>query len=123
MTAIRPGSVSADLLLVGMALSALCAIPLAGRASAQGSNEPPFTLTTLNADAAGMLPLGRNDFGVAGYGGACPPPGQGHQYRFAVWALREVTIPFAAGTPDGKVGDYLKAHALGEADLTFSYKR
>ena len=67
---------------------------------------------------------GRNDFGDAGYGGACPPPGDSaHQYRLTVWALRDPTIPFDAGSSDKEIGVYLKDHALGHADLMLSYKR
>jgi Raf kinase inhibitor-like YbhB/YbcL family protein len=30
---------------------------------------------------------GRNDFGKAGYGGPCPPPGRPHRYLFRLYAL------------------------------------
>ncbi len=66
---------------------------------------------------------GRNDFGDAGYGGACPPATETHQYQLAVWALRDPTIPFDAGSSDKEVGDFLKTHALGEAEVNLYYKR
>ena len=66
---------------------------------------------------------GRNDFGDAGYGGACPPVNESHQYQLTVWALRDATIPFDAGSSDKEIGDFLKAHALGKAELTLYYKR
>ena len=41
---------------------------------------------------SGLLPdtiiQSRTDFGTRGYGGACPPVGDGeHRYRFTLWAL------------------------------------
>ncbi len=30
---------------------------------------------------------GRNSYGTIGYGGACPPPGNAHHYRFTLYAL------------------------------------
>lgn len=67
--------------------------------------------------------LGRNDFGDLGYGGACPPKGKAHEYHFTVWALKDKTLPLADGAADREVGDYLKAHAVGRADLMLMYAR
>ncbi len=66
---------------------------------------------------------GRNDFGDAGYGGVCPPPGPAHQYQLTVWAMGEATLSFDAGSSDKEIGDFLKGHALGHADLVLTYKR
>ena len=66
---------------------------------------------------------GRNDYGEPGYGGACPPPGKPHSYRFTAWAVPDATLPLAAGAADQAIGAYLAAHALGTADLVFSYGR
>ena len=46
-----------------------------------------------------------------------------HRYAFTVWALGDPSLKFDAGTPDAEIGAYLKAHALGKADLVFTYKR
>ena len=85
---------------------------------------PPGTETLAAKTVPPGVKSGRNDFGDAGYGGACPPAGDpAHTYAITVWALGDPTLKFDAGTPDAEIGAYLKAHALGNADLTFTYKR
>ena len=65
-----------------------------------------------------------NSFGIAGYGGACPPPGDPpHHYVFTVWAVGEAKLPFDAGSKDEEVGAWLAGHALGKATLTARYGR
>ena len=65
-----------------------------------------------------------NSFGVAGYGGACPPPGdKPHHYVFTVWAVGDDKLPFDAGSKDEEVGGWLAAHALGKAEITARYGR
>ena len=66
---------------------------------------------------------GRNGFGDAGYGGACPPPGPAHRYQLTVWAVGAPTLPFDTGSSDEEIGDFLKGHALGHADLVLTYGR
>ena len=62
---------------------------------------------------------GRNDFGYAGFGGACPPAGdKPHRYRFTVWALDVPTLPVDAGTSGALVGYLLHSHALASVQLT-----
>ena len=85
---------------------------------------PPDKRTLDIGETPSGAKAGRNDFGEPGYGGACPPPGDPvHTYAFTVWALGDPTLKFDAGTPDAEVGAWLKAHALGKADLMFTYKR
>ena len=65
-----------------------------------------------------------NSFGTAGYGGACPPPGdKPHHYVFTVWAVADEKLPFDAGSKDEEVGAWLAAHALGKAVITARYGR
>lgn len=71
---------------------------------------------------AGALQI-RNDFGQAGYGGPCPPPGKLHRYEFTVWALKIDKLkiePSAGGT---LAAFMIKQNALGQAKLTAPYER
>lgn len=65
-----------------------------------------------------------NSFGIAGYGGACPPQGDPpHHYVFTVWAVGDEKLPFDAGSTDEEVGAWLAGHALGKASITARYGR
>lgn len=66
---------------------------------------------------------GRNDFGVTGYGGPCPPPGHGrHRYFFRLYALdSEVGLP--AGASREELEQALDGHVLAVAELVGSYER
>lgn len=64
-----------------------------------------------------------NDYGYAGFGGACPPPGHGvHHYRFTVYALKSpLSLPEHAS---GALAGYMiNANALASATLTATYQR
>jgi Raf kinase inhibitor-like YbhB/YbcL family protein len=64
---------------------------------------------------------GRNDYGVTGYGGPCPPQGT-HRYVFRLYALDERL----ALTPDARKEDLLKAmdgHILAHCQLLGNYSR
>ena len=91
----------------------------------------PATTTSLPAGAgdvrknlvpAGVI-QGRSDFGGAGYGGPCPPPGSPHRYVFRLYALPVARLnvpPEASGTI---VSSYASASALGSAQLIARYGR
>ncbi|MDY6216213.1 YbhB/YbcL family Raf kinase inhibitor-like protein [Actinobacillus porcinus] len=66
----------------------------------------------------------RTDFGVPGYGGACPPVGEKHRYEFTLTALKIETLPnvTAESTP-ALVGFFTNANALGKAQFTVEYGR
>ena len=65
-----------------------------------------------------------NDFGMPGYGGACPPPGSGtHHYTLTLYALPGPRLPLENNATAPAVAGYLKAHALATATLTGTYKR
>jgi Raf kinase inhibitor-like YbhB/YbcL family protein len=81
----------------------------------------PVHALAANASGSGMpsgTVQGENDFGDAGYGGACPPPGSGlHHYHVTVWAFDTPTIPFDASATGAKIESYLEGHAIAKAEM------
>lgn len=65
----------------------------------------------------------KNDYGVAGFGGACPPEGHGaHRYQFTVYALsKKLELPEDAS--GALTGYMVKANALASATIEALYKR
>jgi Raf kinase inhibitor-like YbhB/YbcL family protein len=67
---------------------------------------------------------GRTDFGVAGYGGPCPPEGdKPHRYIFTLHALKEESLPLNGDTPGAQVGYYLHFATIEKGSFTASYGR
>lgn len=67
---------------------------------------------------------GRNDFGYAGFGGACPPPGdKPHPYQFTVWALKTDKLPIDNQASGALVGYMLHSNVIAKAELTATYGR
>ena len=67
---------------------------------------------------------GLTDFGNAGYGGPCPPPGdKPHHYIFTVYALKVPSIDVPANASAAMVGFNLNANKLATAKLTALYSR
>lgn len=65
-----------------------------------------------------------NDYGIKGFGGACPPKGHGmHRYQFTVWALPMETLPVDDNASSAVVGFMLNGNALDKARLTATYVR
>jgi Raf kinase inhibitor-like YbhB/YbcL family protein len=88
-------------------------------------NLPP---TTTQLAAGGPLPAGaiqgRNDYGTADFGGACPPQGdKPHRYILTVWALNVDKLPITEQASGALVGYYVNAHAVGKASATVRYGR
>lgn len=90
----------------------------------------PKTVNTLEAGAGNasknQLPVGslsiKNDYGVAGFGGACPPKGHGvHRYRFTVHALSKV-LDINAEASGALTGYMVNAHSLASATIEALYK-
>jgi Raf kinase inhibitor-like YbhB/YbcL family protein len=89
--------------------------------------------TSALASAAGQakgpgLPTGSvqslTDYGVPGFGGACPPPGdKPHRYIFTVHALSVAKLDLDASAMPALVGYMLNANSLGTATLTATYGR
>ena len=62
------------------------------------------------------------DYGSRGFGGACPPAGDGmHRYVFTVWALPVEKLELPDTASPANAGFMLKATALASARLTATY--
>jgi Raf kinase inhibitor-like YbhB/YbcL family protein len=91
----------------------------------------PADVTELasNAGAEGgaNLPKGarhaRIDYGVAGWGGVCPPPGdKPHRYIFTVHALKD-KLDVPADATAALTGFMINGNSLGKATFTAKYGR
>ena len=83
-----------------------------------------------DAGAAGgaNLPKGatpvRIDFGVAAWGGMCPPPGdKPHRYIFTVHALKTEKLEIPADATAALAGFMINANSIGKATFTAKYGR
>lgn len=78
------------------------------------------------ASTVGAMPPGAsegvNGFGVVGYAGPCPPPGNAHHYVFRVYAL-DATLPLADGARRGQVESAMRQHILAAGQLIGTYRR
>ena len=91
----------------------------------------PNDVTTLAAGAGdsskNLSPKGsiqiKNDYGIAGFGGACPPEGHGaHRYQFTIHALsKKLELPKDAS--GALTGYMINAHSLGTSTIEAWYKR
>ena len=67
---------------------------------------------------------GRTDFGLPGFGGACPPTGdKPHRYIFTVYALKTEKIDVPPDATAALVGYMIHANKLGAASFTAKYGR
>lgn len=77
------------------------------------------------ADGGKSLPegaaMGRNDFGLKAYGGACPPPGKQHRYLFTVHALMIEKIEVPEDASPALIGFNLTSNCIDKAVLTTMY--
>jgi hypothetical protein len=65
-----------------------------------------------------------NDFGKAGYGGPCPPPGHGpHHYHFKLFALDTDKLGLSANAKIDDVENAARQHSLAEGELIGTYER
>jgi Raf kinase inhibitor-like YbhB/YbcL family protein len=80
----------------------------------------PANVTTLATGAGTNPPAGSvsglTDYGTPGYGGPCPPTGDGaHRYTFTVSALDEATIPgVAAGATGAFITFNIRGHIIAQ---------
>jgi len=85
----------------------------------------PAEASSLPAGAA--APAGsqqmNNDYGLKGFGGACPPPKHGvHRYRFTVYALSQ-KLDLPENASGALTGYMVKAHSLDSSTIEALYKR
>lgn len=65
----------------------------------------------------------KNDYGFAGFGGACPPEGHGvHRYQFTVFALSK-KLELNDDASGALTGYMVKANALASSSIEALYKR
>jgi len=92
----------------------------------------PATVQSFASNAgsveAAIIPKGSiqstTDFGVAGYGGPCPPEGAGsHQYIFTIHALKVESLGLKADATPAMVGFYMSSNTLGKASIVGYYGR
>lgn len=65
---------------------------------------------------------GRNDFGVVGWRGPCPPRGQEHHYVFRIIAL-DRPLGLAPGASRAEIQPLIAERFLAEAELVGRYSR
>ncbi|MCV2419739.1 YbhB/YbcL family Raf kinase inhibitor-like protein [Paucibacter sp. DJ2R-2] len=75
-----------------------------------------------------LLPAGarqvRIDYGVAGWGGMCPPPGdRPHRYIFTVHALKVAKLDLPADATAALAGYMIRANTLATASFSARYGR
>jgi Raf kinase inhibitor-like YbhB/YbcL family protein len=74
--------------------------------------------------ARSLVLQGVNDFGKAGYGGACPPKGHGeHHYHFKVMALDCGHLDTHGKARCADIEATAREHCLAEAELIGTYSR
>lgn len=92
----------------------------------------PANVTELKADAGNAsnanLPQGarqvRIDYGVAAFGGTCPPQGdKPHRYEFTVYALKTDKLDIPADATAALAGFMVHANMIGKAGFTAKYGR
>jgi|SRR5579864_4747802 len=65
-----------------------------------------------------------NDFGKPGYGGPCPPRGNGpHHYHFKLFALDVGSLGLKAGSHVSDVEREAQKHSVAIGELTGTYER
>ena len=66
---------------------------------------------------------GKNSWGRLGYGGPCPPPGNGvHRYFFKVYAL-DAELGLGEGASKEELLKAMEGHILAKAELVGTYSR
>ncbi|MDF1876215.1 YbhB/YbcL family Raf kinase inhibitor-like protein [Sulfurimonas sp. SAG-AH-194-L11] len=90
----------------------------------------PSSVTSIahNASRTQLLPKGAiegtNDYGLVGFGGACPPKGDGfHTYVITLYALDVDKLDLDKSTNQAVVGYMINAHTIAKSSIVSYYKR
>ncbi len=66
----------------------------------------------------------QNDYGIAGFGGACPPKGHGvHHYQFTVHALAVEKLTLPDNASGALTGYMINANTLATSSIEALYKK
>lgn len=63
-----------------------------------------------------------NDYGATGFGGACPPPGEVHRYKFTVHALG-TTLDIDSSVSNALAGFMVNANSIDSSTITAVFTR
>ena len=81
---------------------------------------------TTNIASGVAMPKGtvelKNDYGIKGFGGACPPPGEVHRYKFTIHALPTL-LEIDDSVSNALAGFMVNANATASSTLTAVYNR
>lgn len=92
----------------------------------------PMNVMNIPTDAGNpnnaLIPKGsvqiKNDYGIAGFGGACPPSGHGiHHYRFTVHALSVDKLELPIDASGALAGYMINANTIEASTIESLYKR
>lgn len=89
----------------------------------------PANVTSLSAAtmAGAGVPDGatelKNDYGTVGFGGACPPPGEVHRYKFTVHALGVDKLGIDGNVSNALAGFMVNANSIASSTITAVYTR
>lgn len=90
----------------------------------------PVTVIQLPPNAGSavqdLAPVGsrqiQNDYGITGFGGACPPEGHGvHRYRFTIHALSIETLELPENASGALTGYMINSNSIGSSTIESLY--
>jgi len=82
--------------------------------------DPATTIIEANSSPKGVI-AGLNSFGLAAYGGPCPPT-KIHRYIFKLYALDSM-LELPPGADKDKLETAIRGHVLAQSQLIGLYKR
>lgn len=75
-----------------------------------------------DGDLHGAVQL-RSDYGTKGFGGACPPTGEVHRYKFTIHALSTEKLDLDENVSAALAGYMVNANSIATSTITAVYKR